>query len=82
MATGQKFSANDISEALNLSGPFGPVTDKLRWPGGQMRWPQANGLVLTTSLHGGTNTKQGLQPNYLTNVPVTFPGDFSKITTD
>ena len=46
----QPFSANDITKALNLGGPSGPVTDKLRWSGGQIRWLRANGPVLTTSL--------------------------------
>ena len=35
---------------LNLGGQSGPVESKSRWPGGQIRWPRANGPVLTTCL--------------------------------
>ena len=42
--------ANDITEALNLGDPSGPVESKSRWPGGQIRWPCTNGPVLITSL--------------------------------
>ena len=43
----QWFSLNYI---LNLGGQSGPVESKIRWPGGQIRWPRANGPVLTTCL--------------------------------
>ena len=35
---------------MNLGGQSGPVESKSRWPGGQIRWPRANGPVLTTCL--------------------------------
>ena len=37
--------------ALKLSGQSRPVESKSRWPGGQIRWPRANGPVLPTSLN-------------------------------
>ena len=44
--------SNDFHQIqfLNLGGQSGPVESKSRWPGGQIRWPRANGPVLTTSL--------------------------------
>ena len=38
------------NHALKLGGQSGPVESKSRLPRGQIRWPQANGPVLTTSL--------------------------------
>ena len=39
-----------INWALKLGGQSGPVKSKSRWPGGQIKWPRANGPVLTTCL--------------------------------
>ena len=37
-----------INCVLNLGGQSGPVESKSRWPECQIRWPRANGPVLTT----------------------------------
>ena len=52
--SGPVTEAEDITEALHLGGLSGPVTEKLRWPGRHIRWPRANGPVLTTSLQYNT----------------------------
>ena len=45
---------------MNLGGQSGPVESKSRWPRGQIRWPRANGPVLTTPLHGSKILPQKL----------------------
>ena len=60
---GQQSSANNITTAFNLGGPSGPVESKSRWPGSQIRWPRANGPVLTTSLQFSIINKKAFQWN-------------------
>ena len=63
MAMGQQSSANNITTVFNLGGPSGPVESKSRWPGSQIRWPRANGPVLTTSLQFSIINKKAFQWN-------------------